>query len=116
MVDGRHTYQISSYCTGGPTANVSVSTTSADVDEGGGKFVPQLAEPVTEGAQFQSIAGPTTWHFEGTVSVPAGTFQQCWRTTSGATFVVYCPGAGTVHIHDVQGSAQIDAVLSAKNF
>jgi hypothetical protein len=114
-VDGRDAVWISSYCDGQPPAAVSVSTKSADVDLQG-NYVPQLAEPVAEGAKFQSIEGTTTWHKEGTVSVPAGTFQNCWRAISGGSFVIYCPGAGTVHIHEDHGNGVIDAVLKSKNF
>jgi hypothetical protein len=114
-VDGRDAFWISSYCDGQPPAAVSVSDKSADVDVQG-QYIPQLAAPVAEGAKFQSISGTSTWHKEGTVTVPAGTFQNCWRSTSGNTFVIYCPGVGTVHIHEDHGNGVIDALLKSKNY
>src|SRR5262245_55886525 len=83
-VDGRDAFWISSYCDGQSPAAVSVSDKSADVDVQG-HYVPQLAEPVAEGAKFQSIMGTTTWHKEATVTVPAGTFQNCWRAVAGSS-------------------------------
>jgi hypothetical protein len=114
-VDGRNAFVISSYCDGVSPSAVSVSDKSADVDFLG-VYIPQLAAPVTEGASFASIEGTTTWHKEGAVTVPAGTFQDCWRAVSGATFVVYCPGVGTVIIHEDTGDGVIDARLMSKNF
>jgi hypothetical protein len=115
-VDGRDALWISSYCDGQPPAAVSVSDRSADVDVQG-KYIPQLAEPVVEGATFASIMGQTTWHKERSpVTVPAGTFDNCWRAVAGSNFVVYCPGVGTVHIHEVHNGGVIDAILKAKNF
>jgi hypothetical protein len=114
-VNGRNAFIISSYCAGQSNAAVAVSDKSADVDVQG-RYIPQLAEPVAEGAQFQGLSGTTTWHKMGAVTVPAGTFQNCWRTTSGATYVDYCPGAGTVHIHEDHGYGVIDAQLKSKNF
>lgn len=114
-VDGRDAVWISSYCDGVSPSAVSVGTQSADVDVQG-EYIPQLAEPVAEGAKFKSISGTTTWHAEGAVTVPAGTFQNCWRAATGATFVIYCPGAGTVHIHEDNGNGVIDAVLQSKSF
>ena len=115
-VDGRDAVWISSYCDGNPPAAVSLSDRSADVDIQG-TYVPQLAEPVTEGATFKSIMGETTWHQErGAVTVPAGTFNNCWRAVAGPSYVTYCPGVGTVHIHQVWSNGTIDAILKAKNF
>jgi hypothetical protein len=114
-VDGRDAVWISSYCEGQSPAAVALSDKSADVDIQG-HYVPQLAEPVADGTKFQSIMGTTTWHNEGTVTVPAGAFQNCWRASSGASFVIYCPGAGTVHIYEDHGDGVIDAVLKKKNF
>jgi hypothetical protein len=114
-VDGRDAVWISSYCDGVSPSAVSVGTQSADVDVNG-QYVPQIAEPVAEGAKFASISGTTTWHAEGAVTVPAGTFQNCWRAATGSTFVIYCPGAGTVHLHEDTGNGVIDAVLQSKNF
>jgi hypothetical protein len=114
-VGGRDAVWISSYCDGQSPAAVAVGTTSADVYVSG-TYIPQLAEPVKDGATFQSIEGSTTWHKEPLVTVPAGTFQNCWRATSGSSYVIYCPGAGTVHIHEDHGDGVIDAQLKTKNF
>jgi hypothetical protein len=114
-VGGRDAVWISSYCDGQSPAAVAVGTSSADVYVNG-TYISQLAEPVADGKTFQGLSGATTWHKEPLVTVPAGTFQNCWRAVSGSTYVIYCPGAGTVHIHEDYGNGVIDAQLKTKNF
>jgi hypothetical protein len=109
-------FTITPICDNNPNATVVVSTQSVDVAENGGT-VHQIAEPVAEGATFTTFNNNTaTWHSEGTVTLPAGTFSNCWRTTIGPSFTIYCPGAGTVHIHEEQQNGSVDALLKSKNF
>ena len=60
-----------------------------------------LAQPVQDGYSWMFTQNFTlTWHAAGTVTVPAGTFQNCWDrlSMSGATLVTktYCPDVGPV--------------------
>ena len=61
-----------------------------------------LKSPVEEGCTWQTTLDVTTytytWHEIGTVTVPAGTFDDCWeRTTEGTTqYLTYCRGVGRV--------------------
>src|SRR5262245_26677400 len=78
-----------------------------------------LDTPVEEGHTWNyAPTGPQfVWHDAGTVTVPAGTFNQCWArgyaTGSEARFV-YCRGVGLVELEDTDFGYR--AVLTSKNF
>jgi hypothetical protein len=62
----------------------------------------------TGGAQF-------IWHDAGTISVPAGTFTNCWAREivgGGGTRNIYCRGVGLARSED----PSFTAVLASKNF
>jgi len=61
-----------------------------------------------------------TWHRETSVTVPAGTFTDCWtanQQVSYAAYLTYCRGAGLVRSYskDLAGDGW-DAQLSSKSF
>ena len=60
-----------------------------------------LDTPIEEGHSWQDVAGRTlTWHDAGTVTVPAGTFTDCWDrqlTSNGEnSAITFCRGVGQV--------------------
>jgi hypothetical protein len=63
-----------------------------------------------------------TWHSAGTVSVPAGSFDDCWRvdqvgTNNDNSTFTYCRGVGLVAEHTDDGSGNgADVVLTSKSF
>jgi hypothetical protein len=75
--------------------------------------------PVQEGHTWQYAAnGPTfIWHDAGVVTVPAGTFTDCWArayvTQSQAQFI-YCRAVGLVAVVDTDFGYR--ALLTSKNF
>lgn len=85
---------------------------------------PTLAvdEPVEDGHSWEARTGiQFYWEDAGTVQVPAGTFQDCWRrrelpggeiTIPG--YVTYCRGIGAVEISDPDDG--YEAELVSKNF
>jgi hypothetical protein len=80
-----------------------------------------LDAPVEEGHTWTYSfggAGPQfVWHDAGTVTVPAGTFTNCWArayvSQSLARFI-YCRGVGLIEVDDTDFGYR--AVLTSKNF
>jgi hypothetical protein len=73
-------------------------------------------EPVVDGHSWTYSAGTTfVWRSAPPVTVPAGTFTECWNRVIEETpeyVVTYCRGVGPVRIV----AAQYRAELTAKNF
>jgi hypothetical protein len=63
-----------------------------------------LEDPVEEGHQWFHLGdGPYTWHRVGTVTVTAGTFDECWQAVPSMQLeptatTTYCNGVGPVEI------------------
>ena len=86
----------------------------------GGAWLTALGTPVQEGQTWMEGSDSYTWHSVGTVTVPAGTFDDCWSATLNvptSTYALFCRGVGPVrwYTKDAQGNGY-DAQLSAKNF
>ena len=65
---------------------------------GADMWIVALEEPVEEGMMWSDPVIPNlsfAWTYLGQVTVPAGTFDDCWRRT-GTTQVDYCRGVGPV--------------------
>lgn len=83
-------------------------------------WVLALDAPVEEGHTWSNGISTFTWHDEGTVTVPAGTFDDCWRATQNVAYeayTIFCRGVGPVHWHSVDLAGNgFDAILTAKSF
>jgi hypothetical protein len=75
-----------------------------------------------EGYSWMSQGRTYTWHNEGKVTVPAGTFDDCWTAQEpgieGESYTTYCRGVGPVKIYLAGGfvGSGYDAVLTQANF
>lgn len=96
---GRTAYVERFFCSpaGGPTF---LSVSDGQIDQvAGDEWRPQLAAPVEDGAAWQFAPNVTLrYRRAGTITVPAGTFDDCWeRIRDGAAQVVtYCKDVGLV--------------------
>jgi hypothetical protein len=105
-------------------ANVGASyyTVNGDVVQVdvAGTWVLALDAPVQEGHTWSNGVATFTWHDAGAVTVPAGTFTDCWSATENVayeSYTIFCRGVGPVHWYskDAIGNG-FDAVLKSKNF
>ncbi|MFO0548468.1 MAG: hypothetical protein U0271_08785 [Polyangiaceae bacterium] len=118
-LNGKHAFEISNFCSGIAPSLFAVDGDLVMVDYQD-TWVLALDPPVEEGHTWSNGTSTFTWHAEGSVTVPAGTFDDCWRATQNVTYTAYtifCRGVGPVHWYssDLNGDG-FDAVLSAKNF
>lgn len=111
-VDGRPAFQVT-----GCSITVDYSVPGGDevdVDVLGNWLV--LVDPLlAEGHTWTYSSTSYTWHRETSVTVPAGTFTDCWTSIPSAQSFptnTYCRGVGLVH----SASSSSDQVLTAKNF
>jgi hypothetical protein len=118
--DGTTFYRSTMRC-GASSKDYAVSDFARDaagllVRAAGSEWYRFLTLPPKEGASW--AAGGSSgvryaWSSEPTVSVPGGTFTDCWKRTSypnGARFDVYCPGQGLVR--SVLSDRSVDAEMS----
>jgi hypothetical protein len=119
MVDGKDAFQTTSLCAGFQASYYAVDGDVVQVDYQG-TWLLALDAPVQEGHTWSNGSSTFTWHKEPTVTVPAGTFDQCWRATQNVdydAYTIFCRGVGPVHWHsaDLNGDG-FDAILTAKSF
>jgi hypothetical protein len=119
MLGGRQAFQVQSFCT-----NAGSFFYSLDGDRVftwvSMTWVLSLDAPVTAGHTWSNGLDSFTWEAVPTVTVPAGTFTNCWSAVeqvSYPTYTVFCRGVGPVHWHyeDGQGNG-FEAVLTSKSF
>ncbi len=118
-VAGKQAIQVQSACANAGTAYYAVDGDLVQVDVAGA-WLTSLATPVQEGQTWTEGSDSFTWHSAGTVTVPAGTFENCWSATQNvaySAYAIFCRGVGPVrwYTKDAQGNGY-DAQLSAKNF
>jgi hypothetical protein len=119
VVDGKHAYKIESFCPGLGASYYAVEGDRVELDYRD-TWVLLLDGPVEEGHSWTNGVSVFTWHNAGSVTVPAGTFSDCWKATETANFsayTVFCRGVGPVHWYrkDSVGNG-FDAQLVAKGF
>jgi len=120
-VGGRAAFQLDNFCSG-------VSGTYDYSQPGGDEvdfyysqtWAPIIDLPLQEGHSWTYFNTSYTWHRETSVTVPAGTFTDCWTANQNVTytaFLTYCRGAGLVRSYsqDLGGNGW-DAQLSSKSF
>ena len=117
-IRGREAFEVSSFCA---VAGSSFLSPEPDSDvvlfDYGGEWLTVLDEPVEEGHSWAYFNTSFVWRSEGTVTVPAGTFEDCWSTVqevSYEAYTTYCRGVGPVRSYseDLGGNGW-DAVLVA---
>ncbi len=86
----------------------------------GGLWLSVVDIPIEEGHTWTYGALSFTWKRETSVTVPAGTFTDCWtskQNVSYTAYTTYCRGMGPVQSYskDLNGNGW-DARLTVKNF
>jgi hypothetical protein len=80
-----------------------------------------LIEAPGEGRTWNSLSIIFTWHASGRVTVPAGTFDDCWTLNEQYTKLpitmntVFCRGVGLVTQDVLNGNMPSTMVLTSKN-
>jgi hypothetical protein len=111
--------EIQSLCSAAPPSwyVVDGDVVQVDVD---GTWVLALDAPVQEGHTWSNGVATFTWHDAGTVTVPAGTFDECWNATENVSYTAYttfCRGVGPVHWYSKDASGNgFEAILTSKSF
>jgi hypothetical protein len=123
-IEGKDGFEVDYFCTA-PLASPLVLRSEGDLVEfnQGSGWKTLLAPPVQDGASWACFdAGQCTWKSAGTVTVPAGTFSECWTVTvdlGGADVRerTYCRGVGhvTSHYKALDGNGY-DAKLVSTSF
>jgi hypothetical protein len=122
MVDARVAYDVASFCAAAGTSELSAprdSTDEVDVDYAGAWLT--LVDPkLSDGETWSFYNSSYTWHRETSITVPAGTFTDCWtakQNVSYTAYMTYCRGAGMVRSYsaDLTGAGW-DAQLVTKSF
>jgi hypothetical protein len=118
-VDGKPAYEVESFCPGLGASYYAVEGDKVELNYKD-QWVLALDAPVEEGHSWSNGVSVFTWHNAGSVTVPAGTFADCWKATETANFTAYtifCRGVGPVRWYrkDAGGNG-IDAQLALKSF
>jgi hypothetical protein len=118
-VAGKQAIEVQSACANIAPAYYAVDGDLVQVDVDGA-WLTSLASPVQDGLTWSRGAESFTWHSVAPVTVPAGTFDDCWSATQNVTyaaFAVFCRGVGPVrwYTKDAEGNGY-DAELTGKNF
>ena len=119
-IDGRNAFEVSGWCSAVGTTLIAVDGDKAEARYQGG-WIVVLDVPVQDGHTWTST-GPVsyTWRDHGTVTVPAGTFDDCWKrdqNVSYTAYTIYCRGVGATvdYSEDLAGNGW-HAQLTATNF
>ena len=99
MLDGKDAFQTTSLCAGAEASYYAVDGDVVQVDYQG-TWILALDAPVEEGHTWSNGSSTFTWHKEPHVTVPAGTFDNCWRATQNVSYeayTIFCRGVGPVH-------------------
>lgn len=96
--EGRTAFELHRFCDSEVT---HLNVTNGEVYQYLGGWYRNVAAPVQEGATWAFAPGYTLrWNSVGAVTVPAGTFSNCWRRSileyEGS--ITFCPGVGQVKI------------------
>ena len=120
-VGGRPAFQLDSFCTGVAGTGDYSQPGGDEVDYYySGSWAPIIDLPLEEGHTWSYFNTSYAWHRETSVTVPAGTFTDCWtaqQQVSYTAYLTYCRGAGLVRSYsqDLGGNGW-DAQLSSKSF
>lgn len=113
-VAGKSAFQVQSFCPGAGTSSYFVDGDSVELYYGGA-WVVSLEAPVAETTVWTDGLYNYTWEKLGSMTVPAGTFDDCWsaKHVGGVSYTRFCRGIGPVQWHyvDAQGNGY-DATLT----
>jgi hypothetical protein len=118
---GRAAFQLDNFCTGGAGVYDYSQPGGDEVDfYYNATWAPIIDLPLMEGHSWSYFNSSYTWHRETSVTVPAGTFTDCWtanQNVSYTAYLIYCRGAGLVRSYsqDLAGNGW-DAQLASKSF
>jgi hypothetical protein len=118
---GRPAFQLDNFCSGvGGSYDYSLPGGDEVDFYYNGTWAPIIDLPLQEGHSWTYFNTSYTWHRETSITVPAGTFGDCWtanQDVSYTAFLTYCRGAGLVRSYskDLAGNGW-DAVLASKSF
>jgi hypothetical protein len=118
-LSGKHSYQVQSLC---PAAGVSSYAVEGDRVwvYYGGDWILALDAPVQAGHTWSNGTANFTWESAGSVTVPGGTFDDCWTARENVgweAFTIFCRGVGPIHWHLKTAAGNgFDAQLTEKNF
>ncbi len=118
MLDGKQSFQVQSLCPGVGTLDYAVSGDVVQFDYMA-TWVLALDAPVAEGHTWTNGVDTFTWHSVGSVTVPAGTYSDCWKATQNVgyeAYTVFCRGVGPVHWFTKNSGNGYEAMLTSKNF
>jgi hypothetical protein len=114
VVDGRDAYLVTWPCASedDPDTFVYVTQTDGEIQQRiGDSRYSTLPNPVIAGHSWEVVGVQYEWSFAGTMTVPAGTFENCWSRTPHLGFVAevtYCPDVGPVR----QGTRDYELALA----
>ncbi len=118
-VDGKDAILVKSLCTNAGSSYYVVAGDVVHVDYQG-TWLLALDAPVAEGHTWSDGASSFTWHDAGVVTVPGGTFSNCWKATQNVAYeayTIFCRGVGPVRWYskDTAGDG-FDAELLSTSF
>jgi hypothetical protein len=119
MLGGRQAFQVQSFC---PNAGSFFYALDGDrvFTWVAMTWVLSLDAPVAAGHTWSDGLDSFTWQAVPTVTVPAGTYTNCWSAVeqvSYPTYTVFCRGVGPVQWHYEDGHGNgYEAVLRSKSF
>ena len=119
-LDGKNAFLIGSFC---PSLGSYWYANDGDrtYEYLNGQWVVGLDSPVSAGHGWSVNSQSFTWYAANSITVPAGTFSDCWEARENSDSETYsiflCRGVGPVHwaYRDALGDGY-DAVLHSKNF
>jgi hypothetical protein len=122
IVEGKDAFKLDSFCDPGPPYFLASDVGDKVLINVGAGWHTLTDTPLAEGHMWLYAPSNTTltWHSEGDVTVPAGTFSDCWTSNgdgaSGVFYTTYCRGIGVVRNYraSVNGDGW-DAQLTAKS-
>lgn len=120
VVGGREAFEVTSFCPAAGTSVISVDGDVVDLYYQGG-WIRTLDTPVEEGHSWTSTGAiQYVWRDEGSVTVPAGQFEDCWRreqVVNYSAYTIFCRGVGAVRHYSMDlAGAGWDAVLTDTSF
>ena len=119
---GRAAFQLDNFCSGA-AGTYDYSQPGGDEVEfyDNAAWAPIIDLPLQEGHSWTYFNSSYTWHRETSVTVPAGTFDDCWTANQDVTYtayLTYCRGAGlgALVLGIFLGGNGWDAQLASKSF
>jgi hypothetical protein len=120
-IDGKSAFDVASFCAAAGTSEIAPVGTGDEVDlDYQGSWLEMIDPTLAEGETWSYFNSSYTWHRETSVTVPAGTYSDCWtanQNVSYTAYMTYCRGVGMVRSYssDLTGAGW-DAKLTAKSF